>query len=125
MKAFRIYFIQLFFLSLFTAGLAAAGDAGQLLNSYKQTANVIEHAAAREKQAILRTGLFSGEADIKADISGQAKNLEALNFVDGKKSVLAISNAVSAEYGPQKIQDVMDFFVALEKAELVKPAQGK
>ena len=185
------------------SGLFAAGDAGQLLNSYKQTANVIEHAAAREKQAILRTGLFSGEADIKADISGQAKNLEALaaalkadagktyaelcmklkvkpqplgltpeekkssgiipvrnpdficplemdylveklgaaavgqiklsgnaayealNFVDGKKSVLSISNAVSAEYGPQKIQDVMDFFVALEKAELVKLTQGK
>jgi hypothetical protein len=45
--------------------------------------------------------------------------------VDGKKSVLAISNAVSAGYGPQKIQDVMDFFVALEKAELVKLAKGK
>ncbi len=185
------------------SSLFAAGDAGQLLNSYKQSLNVIEHAAAREKQAVLRTGLFSGEADIKADISGQAKNVEALaaalkadagktyaelclklkvkpqplsltpeekessgiipvrnpdfvcpletdylieklgaaavgqiklrgnaayealNFADGKKSVLAISNAVSAEYGPQKIQDVMDFFTALEKAGLVKVTRGK
>jgi hypothetical protein len=44
---------------------------------------------------------------------------EALNFVDGKKSVHDIALAVSAEYGPTDIQQVHDFFRLLEKAGLV------
>jgi len=44
---------------------------------------------------------------------------EALNFVDGKKSVHEIALAVSAEYGPTDIQQVHDFFRLLEKAGLV------
>jgi hypothetical protein len=44
---------------------------------------------------------------------------EALNFVDGKKSVHEIALAVSAEYGPTDIQQVYDFFRLLEKAGLV------
>jgi len=46
-------------------------------------------------------------------------------WIKGELEKIGYKNAVSAEYGPQKIQDVMDFFVALEKAELVKLAQGK
>jgi aminopeptidase-like protein len=45
---------------------------------------------------------------------------EALNFVDGKRSVYDITKAVSAEYGPQKVEDIFGFFQVLEKAELVK-----
>jgi hypothetical protein len=45
---------------------------------------------------------------------------EALNFVDGKRSVLAISRAVSAEYGPVSARDVLEFFRVLEKCELVR-----
>ncbi len=45
---------------------------------------------------------------------------EALNFVDGQRSVLDITNAVSAEYGHINVQDVHDFFSVLEKAGLVK-----
>jgi hypothetical protein len=45
---------------------------------------------------------------------------EALNFVDGKRSILDIARAVSAEYGPVSVQDVNDFFKILEKAELVR-----
>jgi len=45
---------------------------------------------------------------------------EALNFVDGKRSILDIARAVSAEYGPLNVQDVNDFFKILEKAELAK-----
>ena len=44
---------------------------------------------------------------------------EALNFVDGKKSVHDIALAVSAEYGPTDIQQVHEFFRLLEKAGLV------
>ncbi|UCC38460.1 MAG: DUF4910 domain-containing protein [Candidatus Aminicenantes bacterium] len=45
---------------------------------------------------------------------------EALNFVDGQRSILDITRAVSAEYGQIDVQDVYDFFSVLEKAELVK-----
>jgi hypothetical protein len=60
-----------------------------------------------------------------ADVVGQIKlrgytAYEALNFVDGKRSILEIVNAVSAEYGSQKAQDVLDFFSVLEKAGLLK-----
>lgn len=44
---------------------------------------------------------------------------EALNFVDGKRSVLDIAKAVSAEYGPVDPNKVLAFFKVLEKAELL------
>ena len=44
---------------------------------------------------------------------------EALNFADGKRSVLEIAQAVSAEFGPVDIQDVSAFFSLLERAGLV------
>jgi hypothetical protein len=44
---------------------------------------------------------------------------EALNFADGKKSILEITQAVSAQFGPVKIQAVYDFFKMLEKAGLM------
>ncbi|MGD2295965.1 MAG: DUF4910 domain-containing protein [Candidatus Aminicenantes bacterium] len=44
---------------------------------------------------------------------------EALNFADGKRSILGITKAVSAEYGPVNIQDVLSFFRILERAGLM------
>jgi aminopeptidase YwaD len=44
---------------------------------------------------------------------------EALNFADGKRSVLEISQAVSAEFGPTDMDKVSEFFSILEKAGLV------
>ncbi len=44
---------------------------------------------------------------------------EALNFVDGARSVYAISRAVSAEYGDAPAQDVLAFFKVLERCGLV------
>lgn len=41
---------------------------------------------------------------------------EARVFADGKRSILDIRNAISAEYGPQEIAKVMAFFRDLEKA---------
>lgn len=45
---------------------------------------------------------------------------EALNFVDGRRSILDIARAVSAEYRPVNMEDVYAFFTVLEKAELIK-----
>lgn len=45
---------------------------------------------------------------------------EALNFVDGRRSVAEIWRAISAEHGPQKLTDVLAFFRALERADLLR-----
>lgn len=45
---------------------------------------------------------------------------EALNFVDGRRSVTAICRAVAAEYGPQQAADVLAFFKVLERAGLLR-----
>jgi hypothetical protein len=44
---------------------------------------------------------------------------EALNFVDGKRNLLDIRNAVSAEYGPMDPTEVEEYFRFLEKAGVV------
>ncbi len=44
---------------------------------------------------------------------------EALNFVDGRRSVTEIARAVSAELGPVDVLSVYGFFKVLEKAGLV------
>jgi aminopeptidase YwaD len=43
---------------------------------------------------------------------------EAINFADGRRSILDITRAVEAEYGPQNIMDVQEFFKTLEDAGL-------
>ncbi len=45
---------------------------------------------------------------------------ELRNFIDGKKSILDIRNAASAEYEPLPLLDVEKYFLALEKAGLVE-----
>lgn len=42
------------------------------------------------------------------------------NFMDGKRSVLDVRNAVSAEFGPQPLEKVVSFVKILEKAALAK-----
>jgi len=44
---------------------------------------------------------------------------EVRNFVDGKRSILAIRNAVAAEEGPVALKDVESFFLGLEKMGFV------
>lgn len=51
---------------------------------------------------------------------GRLAAYEALNFADGRRSILDIRNAVSAEFGPVSLQDVHDFFKILEQAELIR-----
>jgi aminopeptidase YwaD len=45
---------------------------------------------------------------------------EVRNFIDGKRSVLDIRNAVSAEYGPLPVKSVRDYVELLEKLGYVK-----
>jgi hypothetical protein len=45
---------------------------------------------------------------------------EALNYVDGLRSVLDITRAVSAEYGPLDPNKVLSYFRVLERAELLE-----
>jgi hypothetical protein len=45
----------------------------------------------------------------------QYNAMEMRGFANGKRSILDIRNALSAEYGPQDLARVMDFFKALEK----------
>ncbi|MGB9907485.1 MAG: M28 family peptidase, partial [Candidatus Saccharicenans sp.] len=45
---------------------------------------------------------------------------ELRNFIDGKKSILEIRNAVSAEYEPLPLLDVEKYFQALEKAGMIE-----
>jgi hypothetical protein len=43
---------------------------------------------------------------------------EAVNFADGRRSIHEITQAVAAEYGPQNIRDVAEFFSVLAEAGL-------
>jgi len=43
---------------------------------------------------------------------------EAINFADGRRSIYDITQAVAAEYGPQNIRDVSEFFSVLAEAGL-------
>jgi hypothetical protein len=43
---------------------------------------------------------------------------EAINFADGRRSIFDIAQAVAAEYGPQNIGDVAEFFGILAEAGL-------
>jgi aminopeptidase YwaD len=61
----------------------------------------------------LGDGAFSG-----IDL-GNYGAYEALNFVDGSRSVLDIAKALSAEFGPVDPHTVLAFFQVLEKAELL------
>jgi hypothetical protein len=44
---------------------------------------------------------------------------EVRSFIDGKRSILQIRNAVSAELGPVGLKDVENFLLGLEKMEFV------
>jgi Zn-dependent M28 family amino/carboxypeptidase len=51
--------------------------------------------------------------------SGEEYAYEVLNFVDGKRRVLEIRDAVSAEYGPVPVEMVVEYLKALEKIGVV------
>ncbi len=50
---------------------------------------------------------------------------EVRNFIDGKRSVLDIRNAVSVEYYPLEIKDVLNYLKVLESAGFIKIEKKK
>ncbi len=50
---------------------------------------------------------------------GQYVAYEALNFVDGKRDLLQIRDAVSAEFSPVPAGHIAEFFAVMEKAGVV------
>lgn len=52
--------------------------------------------------------------------SGGDYAYEALNFVDGKRSVTAIRNSLSAEFGPVPLDLVLEYLRALEKIGVIR-----
>ena len=59
----------------------------------------------RRTRAAVLTGLRA---------EGESYALEALNFVDGKRSVQSIRDALSAEFGPVPLEPVVQYLEALE-----------
>ncbi|HET9402190.1 MAG TPA: DUF4910 domain-containing protein, partial [Candidatus Acidoferrales bacterium] len=55
--------------------------------------------------------------------SGEEYAYETLNFVDGKRSALQISYAVSAEYGPVPLELVSEYLHALESIGVLRRVQ--
>ena len=50
---------------------------------------------------------------------GALYSYEVLNFVDGKRSIGQIRDAVSAEYRPIPVEVVADFLKACEEAKII------
>lgn len=65
----------------------------------------------------------TGDEDFLSKLRLAAKGrfvfYEALNFADGRRTLLEIRDAVSAEYGPQEAQDIEQYFRLLEKVGVV------
>jgi len=62
-----------------------------------------------------KLGKNFGEIDLSRNIS-----YEVVNFINGSMNVKEITDAVSAEYGPQQLKDIYDFVKILKKADLVE-----
>jgi hypothetical protein len=56
---------------------------------------------------------------VKLTTRGQYVAYEALNFVDGKRSMLDIRDAISAEYGPMDLAEVEQYFRFLASVNVV------
>jgi len=56
--------------------------------------------------------------------SGEEYAYEALNFVDGSRSVRQITDALSAEYGPVPQELVVEYLQALEKIGILQQGKG-
>lgn len=57
--------------------------------------------------------------------AARAYDYEALNFVDGERSVQRIRNALSAEFGPVDIQLVIEYLEALEAIGVIEKISSK
>ena len=75
---------------------------------------LVDHLG-RNKADALALPNFSG---LRAE--GEAYAFEALNFVDGKRSVQAIRDALAAQFGPVPLEHVAEYMAALETIGVVR-----
>lgn len=72
-----------------------------------------------------KTGDEHFEKKVPLALRGEYVMYEALNFADGKRSVLDIRDAVSAEFEPVPAAEVQQYFEFLEKLGVVRMASSK
>ena len=72
-------------------------------------------------ERVSRIKLLNGQSNrlIRVQDRGALYAYEIVNFVDGKRSVGAIRDAVAAEFGPIPIDVVVDYLKACEEAKIV------
>ena len=73
-------------------------------------------------ERVSKIALLSGDAShlLNAQGRGAIYAYEIVNFIDGKKSVADIRDAVSAEFGPLPLAVVADYLQACEEAKIIK-----
>jgi hypothetical protein len=67
----------------------------------------------------LKTGKEDVRSLVKLASSGHYVLFEALNFADGRRNLLEIRDAVSAEYGPVSGEAIEEYFRFLESVGVV------
>jgi hypothetical protein len=70
-----------------------------------------------------KTGDENFDANLRLVSLNEYEAFEALNFADGKRSLLEIRNALSAEYDPVPLSDVVDYFDFLQKVGVTHTTQ--
>jgi len=78
-------------------------------------------AARLGAERVEKIQLLSGDSSKLLNVQerGALYAYEIINFVDGKRSVADIRDAVAAEYGPLPIEAVSDYLKACEEAKII------
>jgi len=93
------------------------GDFGPL--TY-QNDNVLLARLGKDRYAKIK--LLNADATPLLSVQDQSElyAYEIVNFVDGKRTVGEIRNAVSAEYGPLPLTQVVDYLEACAEAKVIQ-----
>ena len=73
------------------------------------------------KERVAKIQLLQSQSNrlFRVQDKGALYAYEIVNFVDGKRSVGEIRDAVSAEYGPIPLEVVADYLKACEEAKII------
>jgi hypothetical protein len=79
------------------------------------------------KERVAKIQLLQSQSNrlFRVQDKGALYAYEILNFVDGKRSVGEIRDAVSAEYGPIPLEIVADYLKACEEAKILRLQTGQ
>jgi hypothetical protein len=99
-----------------TAGLPTGADFGPL--TYQNDDVLLDRLGAERVAKIVLLGADSNRL-IKTQNSGALYAYEIVNFIDGKRTVGEIRDAVAAEFGPVPLEAVSDYLRACEEAKII------